>query len=322
MTEREPLHSRIAGRAIEAFFFGSATLGGLSPLTTPERHGIERIADIPYRRSGHRAHHLDIYRPYGAEKAPVVFYIHGGGFRFMSKDTHWIMGLGFARRGYIVVSINYRLAPRHPFPAALVDTCHAYSWVLEHIGDYGGDPQQIVVAGESAGANLATGLTLGTCIEFRESWMKRVWECQQVPKAMLAACGIFQVSDPQRYRRKQRLPDWLYHRISEVNRAYLEPSSFRHRRSSQLADPVVILENLDRPHRPLPPTFAPVGTGDPLLDDTRRLEQALSALDVPVEARYYPGEAHAFHAFLWRRNARQCWADTYEFLDRHVPVDR
>lgn len=315
MTTREPLHSRLAGRVIEAFFFGSATAGALHPLSTPDRHGIERIRDIPYRRSGHRAHHLDIYRPYGAENAPVVFYVHGGGFRFMSKDTHWLMGLGFARRGYVVVCINYRLAPRHPFPAALVDTCHAYNWVLDHIADYGGDPDRLVVAGESAGANLGATLTLGTCIPFREAWMQRVWKRGHVPRAALLACGIYQVSRPQRFREKARLPDWLYHRISEVHRAYLGPSSFRRRRSSQLADPVVILEELEEPKRRLPPIFAPVGTGDPLLDDTERLERALQRIDATVDARYYPNEPHAFHAFVWRRQARQCWLDTYDFLD-------
>ena len=321
MTIQEPLHSRLAGKAVEAFFRGAAAAGSLTPLSHPHRHGVERLDDIPYRRSGHRAHRLDIYRPQDCENAPVVFYIHGGGFRFMSKESHWLMGLGFARRGYLVVTINYRLAPRHPFPAALVDACHGYDWVCRNISSYGGDPERIVVAGESAGANLAANITLASCVEFREAWMRRVWQHQRVPSAALLACGILQVSQPQRFRRDKNLPAWLYHRIAEVNRDYLQPSAFCDRRSCRLADPVVVLENLDEPARPLPPTFAPVGTLDPLLDDTRRLEQALSRLDVPVVARYYPDEVHAFHAFLWRSRARQCWLDTYDFLDQHVPTD-
>lgn len=321
MSDQEPLHSRLAGKAVEAFFRGAAAAGSLHPLARPDRHGIERLDDIPYRRSGHPAHRLDIYRPRDCDRAPVVFYIHGGGFRFMSKESHWLMGLGFARRGYVVVTINYRLAPRHPFPAALVDACHAYAWVCDHIGEYGGSPEQIVVAGESAGANLATNVALASCVEFPEAWMRRVWRRRRIPRAALLACGILQVSQPQRFRHNRRLPDWLYHRISEVYRDYLKPSAYRRRRSARLADPVVVLENLDQPDRPLPPTFAPVGTDDPLLDDTRRLETALDRLDVPVEARYYPDEVHAFHAFLWRRRARQCWRDTYAFLDRHAPAN-
>ena len=50
-----------------------------------------------------------------------MLYVHGGGFRILSKDTHWIMGLAFARRGFLVFNIGYRLAPKHPFPAAIAD---------------------------------------------------------------------------------------------------------------------------------------------------------------------------------------------------------
>ena len=50
---------------------------------------------------------------------PVLMYVHGGAFRSLSKDTHWIMGLAFARRGFVVANVNYRLAPEHRFPAGL-----------------------------------------------------------------------------------------------------------------------------------------------------------------------------------------------------------
>jgi acetyl esterase len=70
--------------------------------------------------------------------------------------------------------------------------------------------------------------------------------------------------------------------------------------------------------RPLPAFFAPVGTRDPLLDDTRRLEKALGMLNVPCEARYYPGGIHAFHALVWDPAARRCWRDALAFLDRHM----
>ena len=72
--------------------------------------------------------------------------------------------------------------------------------------------------------------------------------------------------------------------------------------------------------RPLPPFFVPVGTRDPLLDDSRRLEKALATLNVPCEARYYPGGIHAFHALVWDPAARRCWRDALAFLDRHVGV--
>ena len=65
--------------------------------------------------------------------------------------------------------------------------------------------------------------------------------------------------------------------------------------------------------------FATVGTRDPLIDDTQRLEAALRARGVRHEARYYPGEMHAFHALIWRDNAKRCWRDTFRFLDDVMP---
>ena len=63
---------------------------------------------------------------------------------------------------------------------------------------------------------------------------------------------------------------------------------------------------------------AGVGTADPLLDDTRRLARALDRLCVPHQARYYPGEIHAFHAFVFRQAARRCWQDQFAFIDRYL----
>lgn len=323
MTNREPLHSRIVGTLVEAMYHGGATLGELHPGARPERHGVVRHDSIAYRRSGLGAHHLDVYRPQQAESAPVVFYVHGGGFRFMTRRTHWLMGLAFARKGYVTVNIDYRLAPEHPFPAALVDTCHAYQWVCQNIGEYGGNPSEIIVAGESAGANLALNLALASCQRRTEAWMRRVYDCGTVPRAAILACGILEVRRPRRFRRNiDDLPEWLYHRIAEVSRDYLGPSPLCDDTCLQLADPLCVLEALDAPDRPLPPVFAPCGTADPLLDDTRRLERALQRLDVPVDARYYDGEVHAFHALLWRQQARQCWRHIYDFLDDHAPVSR
>ena len=87
--------------------------------------------------------------------------------------------------------------------------------------------------------------------------------------------------------------------------------------SLDLADPLVALERAELPDRPLPAFFAPVGTQDPLVDDTMRLERALRRLGAVCDARYYADEKHAFHVYIWRRQARRCWRDTYSFLAQH-----
>ena len=251
----------------------------------------------------------------------MVLYVHGGGFRILSKETHWLMGLYFARRGYVVFNISYRLAPKHPFPAALEDSADALAWVVRNAERYGGDAKRLVLAGESAGANLVTALTLACCYERDEPYAKRVYELGVRPRATLPACGIFQVSDVERFRRRRpNLSPFLMDRLEEVSHAYLGRDHGVHGRALDLADPLCFLERGAQPVRPLPPFFLPVGTKDPLLDDTRRLTRALEALGVEADTRFYEGEIHAFHALVFRPAARQCWKDTFEFLDRHCPA--
>jgi acetyl esterase len=313
---------------VDGFFEGTARLAKLHPSARPHRHAVEVITDVAYGPGG-RDHMLDVWRPrdllerprfrkHDGPPWPVVLYVHGGSFRILSKDTHWIMALAFARRGFLVFNVNYRLAPRHMYPAAISDVCDAYTWVTANAERFGGDPSRIVLAGESAGGNLVASLGVALSYERPEPFARRAFDTGVHPRAVVPACGVFQVSDIERIiRRKPHISSVVADLLPEVSMPYIGPAPWSF--SLDLADPVVTLERGDAPARPLPPFFLPVGTKDPLLHDTRRLGAALRALGGIAEEKYYPGEPHAFHAFVMRRAARQCWADTYAFLDRHVP---
>ena len=323
---RDRVRRRAGSVVVDSFFRGASRLGRLHPRARPEHHGVEVIRDVRYAEGSSPAHLLDVYRPAGhqpGERRPALLYVHGGGFRILSKDTHWVMGLAFARRGYVVFSINYRLAPEHPFPAALEDCARAYAWVVSHAAAWGGDASRLVLAGESAGANLVTSMTVAACFERSEPHARRIAETNVVPRAVLPACGILQVSDTARFaRRKPGLSRVIAERIEEVGEAYLGPLDHPSRHGSDelgLADPLVVLEGTSPARRALPAFFAPCGTADPLLDDTRRLAGALRARGVVCEDVYYPGEVHAFHAFIFRPQAQKCWRDTFAFLERHCP---
>ncbi|KMO80864.1 alpha/beta hydrolase [Mycolicibacterium obuense] len=98
-----------------------------------------------------------IYRP-ATEAAvlPVVIFIHGGGWSVGDLDTYDAAArLHAVRAEALVVSVDYRLAPEHPYPAAVEDVWAAAQWVADRAGDYGGDPSRVAVAGDSAGGNLA-----------------------------------------------------------------------------------------------------------------------------------------------------------------------
>jgi len=329
-TYRDTVWRRARSAVAHAFFEGLSAAGRIHPAASPRRHGVEVEHDLMYGPD-HRWHQLDIYRPvHRPGPWPVVFYVHGGAFHLLSKDTHWLMGLVFARYGYLVVNISYRLAPRHPYPAAIEDTCAAYCWMAERLTQLGGDPTRVAVAGESAGGNLVTSLTLAACQRRPEPYARAVYDTGLVPRATLPFCALLEVSRPERFaerRGKGRLPFWVDGMIRDVETSYLHGHPRGPSPATALADPLRVFEDraaiaatgsaaLEGFDRPLPPFFAPVGTRDPLLDDTRRLEKALAALNVPCEARYYPGGIHAFHAMVWDPAARRCWRDALAFLDR------
>lgn len=314
------LRRRGGAIVIDNLFRGLSSAGQLHPLARPERHGVTITRDVPYLSDGRSDHLLDVYTPKSTstEPLPIVVYVHGGGFRILSKDTHWVMGLSFARKGYLVFNVNYRLAPEHPFPAALEDLSHALAWIKANAARYGGDPSQVVYAGESAGANLVTSLAVASSWQRPEDYAKRIWDTDLPAKAIVPACGILQVSDGGRFARRRPMNPFLQDRITEVCDGYIGGYAPGDPRLA-MADPLLILEQASAPERAFPATFAPVGTADALLDDTRRLKAALDKLEVPSQAAYYKGEVHAFHAFVWREKARQCWNDTFRFLDEHAP---
>jgi acetyl esterase/lipase len=119
--------------------------------------GVEVIRDINYRDGGTRAR-LDIYRPAGVDltDAPVLFQVHGGGWTIGDKSQQGLLLMNrMAARGWICVAINYRLAPKNPFPAQIIDVKRALAWTKENIASYGGDPSYVVITGGSAGGHLA-----------------------------------------------------------------------------------------------------------------------------------------------------------------------
>lgn len=104
-----------------------------------------------------------IYRPLGllSRLNPLVLYLHGGGFVTGDLNSHDASARAIARRtGAIVVSLAYRLAPEHAFPAAHEDAWAAWSWLVQQARDLGADPRRLAVAGEDAGGNLALNVAI------------------------------------------------------------------------------------------------------------------------------------------------------------------
>ena len=125
--------------------------------------GIRRIRNVDYWGDHNYRHKLDIIRSRSVvpERAPVLIYVHGGGWMIGDKRQQGIpMMHELIARGWVCVAINYRLSPRATWPAHVVDCKRAVAWVREHIAEYGGDPEFIAISGGSAGGHLSALVAL------------------------------------------------------------------------------------------------------------------------------------------------------------------
>jgi acetyl esterase len=128
--------------------------GPPAPVVEVTDHTIPGPAgDIPVR----------VYVPGGAAPFPVVAYFHGGGFVLGNIETHDRIARRLCRASNaLIVSVDYRLAPEHPFPAALDDCMAATHWLADHAAELRGDRARLAVAGDSAGGNLAAAIALAS----------------------------------------------------------------------------------------------------------------------------------------------------------------
>lgn len=130
-----------------------------APLLAVMPRGAEPLRDIVY--GDDERHRLDVYPAVGASgPAPVVVFLHGGGFIRGDKADREAVGHYFSRHGVVAVLPNYRLGPKDRWPAGAEDVSSVLAWARANVDTYGGNPDHIVLAGESAGAAHVAAATL------------------------------------------------------------------------------------------------------------------------------------------------------------------
>jgi len=139
---------------------GPEMLGGTNKLFAGMNAGIDPATKVTRDQSygPDERNRLDLFVRDGAANAPVLVYLHGGGFVMGDKHTEGSpfysnVGDFAARRGWVGVPMTYRLAPAHKFPSGAEDIAAAVGWLRENVAPYGGDPDRIVLSGQSAGAS-------------------------------------------------------------------------------------------------------------------------------------------------------------------------
>jgi acetyl esterase/lipase len=159
--------------------------------------GIIRVRNVDYWGDGNYRHKLDILRrrsviPTGA---PVLVYVHGGAWVIGDKREQGIPLMHeLVQRGWVCVSINYRLSPRATWPAHIVDCKRAVAWVRSHIAEYGGDPNFIAISGGSAGGHLCALLALTPGLP---EWQPGFEEADTSVDACLPFYGVYDMTvDP------------------------------------------------------------------------------------------------------------------------------
>jgi len=211
----------------------------------------------------------------GSDPARVLLYFHGGGYCSGSIRSHrGMVGATGRAAGVRTLALGYRLAPEHPFPAALDDALDAYRFLLTE----GYPPGRIALGGDSAGGNLvlacmlrlrAEGLPLPGC-----GWLVSPWIDLRMTGDSLADKAAV---DPLIQR------DYL-HSLAQAFLAGHDPD-----------DPLVSALHADLSG--LPPMLVQVGSAETLLDDAVRVTRALGAADVEVRLEIWPHMIHAWH--LW-----------------------
>ena len=246
-----------------------------SPATLPEVGSItDAAADgVPVR----------IYRPATPGPLPTVVFLHGGGWVLGDLDTADPACRMLCRDvDAVVVSVDYRRAPEHPFPAAVDDAWTAYQWVAGRIGDYGGDIDRLAVGGDSAGGNLAAVVAQQAAgADLALAAQMLVYPAVELlgayPSRSADAPGLMSLAD-------MRWAAEHYVGVSED-----DPRAARLARDPRLSP--LLAPTL----RGLAPAVVVTAEFDPLRDEGNAYARALDKAGVRVEHREFAGLVHGFY---------------------------
>jgi len=228
-----------------------------------------------------------IYAPPGDTPQPTIVYYHGGGFVIGSLNAYDGCCRDLAdKTGYKVVSVDYRLAPEHRFPAAAEDAIAAFEWVRDNAASINANADKLYVCGDSAGGNLAAVVAL-TMRDRGSDAIKGQVLIYPVTEHYSAGRESY-ISKGKGYALSASQMRWFWDSYL-TNSTALEPGQTEH----PLATPPSHTD-----HSNLPPAFVLTAENDPLQDEGVAYAEQLRAAGCQVQHTDYPGYAHGFIGVL------------------------
>ena len=264
-----PLNTLPPAEARVAYDKGSELFRG----NPPDPHSIETIK-IPNRDGGITAW---VYKPKESKNLPTLVFFHGGGFVIGSLKSHDTVCRSLCvQTQCLVISVDYRLAPEHKYPAALDDAWTATTWIAENIERLGGNSNNLAVGGDSAGGCLAASVSLLAKKTGAPSICKQllIYPCTDMT-ARFDSHRTF----GEGYRLTTELLEWFY------NHYFDDEEDIAHWKASPLN-----AENFEN----LPSTFILSAGFDPLQDEAKAYADKLKNAGVRVKHSHYKGMMHGF----------------------------
>jgi len=265
---------------------------------------IVRHDDIDYAGDGTAEHRLDVYHPKDATgRLPTIVSIHGGGWVYGRKEIYQFYGMDMVRRGFSFVNFNYRLAPRTTYPAPLFDTNAVFAWLADNAAAYHLDPGNVVLVGDSAGAQLAAQYaTIASNPAYARRFAFRVPEVKI--RALALNCGVYE---------PLKLMAGRNGRPCGIVRDYFG------KHPERLRDEIDVVANLTAAW---PPAFVMVSVNDTITPMSDVLVERLRALNLPHVFRAY-GQTdrtcgHVFHVDIRKAEAARCNDDEAAFFRTHL----
>ena len=292
----------IKAHAVRMFFNFWGHLG--NPIVNAKRPRVQDILrDLSYGSDPEQT--LDILRPPSVEASsiPVLVYFHGGGWISADKKNYEGICARFSETGLLVVNVNYRLAPRNRFPAQLQDVVQALAWVHSNAAKYGGDRNQVIMAGDSAGAQLASwyASALQTPSLFAQAGIKGA-----IPEISLRGLLLFYgVYD------FDTVCDTGFPFIKIYAESLLGVRPDTYRQNSRLASPIRHVSG------DLPPVFLCAGEKDKLFPQTLAYADALRENGVRCQTLLFSRDYSAHHGFLffrWLQPSKLAFSAADEYL--------